>query len=114
MVEEIIYSNYVGAVPISKFPSLGVDVLDSIEAWKAKGPSRAFGVNVKVWHPNGGQKMSIGRDMVLVDQGSDITIIYPPLPKVLGLKVYPMSNLLESNTKLIMNTTGIGWVQLTK
>ena len=89
------------------------EVRSSIEAWRTRGQSRAFGVCVEIANLGGDKWHTIDREMAIADQGSDITIIYPPLPKLLGLKVYPVASLLKSHTKLVMNTAGVGSVQLT-
>ncbi len=47
---------------------MSAGILESIEAWKTKGQSRAFGVGVGVSHPNGGNAMTINREMPLADQ----------------------------------------------
>lgn len=71
-----------------------------------------FSIGVSISHPQGGAPILVDRELVLADQGSDINIIYPPLPKKLSLKTFKVKDLLHSQAQVLINTAGMGSVIL--
>lgn len=70
------------------------DILKEINAWKKRDrSSRAFGLPAIIWKDGDERQITIPRDEVLGDQGSDINLIYPGLREFLGLELRPLSEI---------------------
>jgi hypothetical protein len=82
--EEAAQANRASATSVN---SVSAEVRNSIESWKAKGRTRAFGLTVQVSKTQSGKRHVVNREVALADQGSEITVIYPP-PGFLTIRVW--------------------------
>lgn len=80
--------NSVETIPLLK------DILKEINAWKKRDrSSRAFGLPAIIWKDGEEKQITIPRDEVLGDQGSDINLIYPGIREFLGLELRPLAEI---------------------
>ncbi|KJX98518.1 hypothetical protein TI39_contig408g00002 [Zymoseptoria brevis] len=73
--------------------AISTEVINSIAQWKKRNTTeRAFDIPAVITG-RGGQQVSVTRNKIAADQGSDINLMYPHMRKALGLPLHHISEI---------------------
>ncbi|PPJ53210.1 hypothetical protein CBER1_11916 [Cercospora berteroae] len=85
---------------------ISTDIIGQVTSWsQADRTLRAFSLPAKVWKDGSPTMLTLPRNLVVADQGSDINIAYPPLKKMLDLQLLPLA---VSGTPMVKMTVADG------